>query len=51
MKNTGLCLEKREIRNTKDIDFIIRDAFGIEHVLWPGEKKELIVFKEKKKKQ
>lgn len=38
-----------KIKNTKDVDIYVKDAFGKEHMLFPKEEKRLIVLKEGKK--
>jgi len=47
-----LKLKKIKVKNTKDVDIVIRDAFGREHLLFPSEEKKIVVLeKESKKKE
>ena len=39
---------KMIVENTRDIDMTVKDAFGIEHILWPGQKRKIIVLKKKR---
>ena len=44
-----LKLVKTKVKNTKDVDIYLRDAFGKEHMLFPKEEKRLVVLKKGKK--
>lgn len=44
-----LKLVPTKIKNTKDVDIYVKDAFGKEHVLFPNEEKKLVVLKKGKK--
>jgi len=48
VRNKKLRLKKITIENTKSIDVYSKDAFGEEHVIYPGEKKTIIVLKKEK---
>lgn len=42
-------LHLKVVKNDKDIDVIVKDAFGNEHVLFPNEEKRLMVLVKGKK--
>ena len=44
-----LKLKRIKIKNTKDVDICIKDAFGKEHMLFPNEEKRLVVLEKGKK--
>jgi len=44
-----LKLKKIKIKNNQDVDIVIRDAFGKEHLLFPREEKKLVVLEKEKK--
>lgn len=43
MKKINLSLKRIAVKNVRDIDVCIRDAFGTEHRIFPKEKKRLIM--------
>ena len=49
MKENMFCFRKIVIENTRDVDTTVKDAFGTDHILWPGQKKRLIVLKKRKR--
>jgi len=44
-----LKLKRIKVKNTKDVDIYIKDAFGKEHMLFPNEEKKLVVLEKEKK--
>jgi len=42
-------LVKKKIKNTKDVDIVVHDAFGQEYQLFPNEEKRLVVLEKEKK--
>lgn len=44
-----LRLKKIRVKNTRDVDIYMKDAFGKEHVLFPNEEKKLVVLEKEKK--
>jgi len=42
---------KTEITNTKSFDIFVRDVFGVEHRVFPGHSKKLVVLKKGRKKK
>lgn len=46
---TQVRLVKKEFSNKKDIDMFIKDAYGNEHVIYPKQKKVLLVLRRSNK--
>ena len=44
-----LKLKRIRVKNTRDVDIYVRDAFGKEHVLFPNDEKKLVVLEKEKK--
>ncbi len=44
-----LKLKRIRVKNTREVDIYVRDAFGKEHVLFPNEEKRLVVIEKEKK--
>jgi len=51
MEKNNLKLIKKTVENKKDTDLYIRDAYGEEHIVFPKQKKTIIVLEIKKKKR
>lgn len=41
-------LENVRVVNKRDVDVVVRDFYGREHLLFPMSEKEITVFKERK---
>jgi hypothetical protein len=37
--------------NRRDVDIVVRDGYGKEHILWPQETKEITVIRESDKQE
>jgi len=48
VKAAGLRLRRVKIKNNKDVDMVVKDAFGAEHVLYPREEMRILVLKKEK---
>ena len=44
-----LKLKRIRVKNTREVDIYVKDAFGKEHVLFPNEEKRLVVIEKEKK--
>lgn len=42
-------LVNKTVHNKKEIDIYVKDAYGKEHVIYPNQKKTLLVVKRSKK--
>ena len=45
LRKKVLKLIKKVITNTKDFDIYVRDAFGMEHTIFPRQSKKIIVLR------
>lgn len=40
-------LKQVEVKNTQDVDKVIIDAFGVEHILFPNQEKTITILERK----